>query len=820
MRTRKLALGLFVASCLIAAAWWGSRASRGERGARALDASTELREHEDAATAARSTLAAPSTHARAGADDSSAGASLAPATNLAILRARFVDEQGGPIEGVVADLGPSVWSGATLAEVRAVLSVRVTSDREGRVELGFAPPPDRALRLDVVARQRIDRVWDALRIAPGDTMDLGDVVLPLGATVTVRVVDARGKPIPRGWHVELEQRKRPDGSTARRSRGESDLANGVAQLSNVEPGRWTAVVRFGKSVMLPPQEIDLAAGETRTVEFVHSAYEPPDTITVALTASSDEIARGVNAISLLRPDGTPHPAVPGTSSRVFDGVGDGRYSVVIDDPRFVTWRKDGVEAGEAVRAKLVGSAAVTLSVLDARTGKPLERYGLDARLAESARGVASTRVRAWDDPPSRDGLHEGLLPVPQILVVSSPGYASAEVPLLDLGSGQTRALVVRLSEGATVRGVVRTRGTLEPVAAAEVSLLARDRSSGESVRAGQFKRTQTDADGRFAFVLVGDGAWIVEARSAVDVSARAPIDVVDATWDEDLALELPACAVVSGRVIGLEADEPGSFEVAIVPLALADGVDDARPLAERAVPLGSDGAFTSFPTPLGPARIVLLRRTSRPPARRSFPTELGGGTELARVDVVANASEHVIDARHHVPGSLEVELEVHGAPVGTLFVRAQSVEAPGLYARAVADEHRVAKLESVAPGSYRLAIGPADGAWRVVDPRVHVVPAGGKLHVRVDVALVERDVVVVDEHGAPLALAMLRVAHEDEIDSAANCSADSEGRVKLLLAPGRYVIGLHDRFRDAPATRTRLEWSTNGPASERVVLLR
>lgn len=111
---------------------------------------------------------------------------------------RVVDEQGRPLEGVDVELiGPRLVRPSGDAVVAHRLSAQLStarSDAEGRFVVPNVAPVSVIPKLRPVGRAQ--RILPAVSVVAGQRLELGEIVLPLGAAITGRVIDAESQPVP------------------------------------------------------------------------------------------------------------------------------------------------------------------------------------------------------------------------------------------------------------------------------------------------------------------------------------------------------------------------------------------------------------------------------------------------------------------------------------------------------------------------------------------------------------------------------------------------------------------------------------------------
>jgi hypothetical protein len=264
---------------------------------------------------------------------------------------------------------------------------------------------------------------------------------------------------------------------------------------------------------------------------------------------------------------------------VFDDLPDGEYTLKVDDPLFepVTLEHLRPGSGRTLLA-LRGRSAISIHVVDAANGEPIERYGVEALLARESFSRESSR---WAKAPAReptaimsraslfelrepmqrkrggDDVFRAIPPANYTLIVRTLERAPMFVPVPDLRAGEVRKLSVAMVAGGSVSGRVidpRPNVSAEPVkialfAPGEQSMLAIDTyyagedsyfSRAASLGHG-WERAVADVanDGTFRIQHVYPGKYCLRARSGDYRDAFSEV-VVEEEADARIEVALPA----------------------------------------------------------------------------------------------------------------------------------------------------------------------------------------------------------------------------------------------------------------------------------------
>lgn len=765
--------------------------------------------------------------------------------DLAEIRGRFVFENGAPAAGVA--LAMMGWIGNQKRQEKYGahedwVAPTGESDADGRFALRFEPPRAFQFTLDAQAPGYASANWRWSEIPPGKVLDVGEVALLRGGAIEGRVVNGEGKPVTGpGWTVSAYGGERVfEGRDLTRGYAKVDAATGAFRIEDMPPGeveleghhvlaKWVA----GPVVLVVGGEIVKAdivyegplfgsriVVSTSTQPFRAKSRPPADSIRLLGAASGPITARGVEGSS---------------QSYVFDDLAPGTYMVEIDDPDYMLWSQDGVTPGSEVRARLVGSAALRLAVVD-EADEPVELYSLRVRFRNVSFMPNEFEVHDGNEPLP-GGLFEGMFPGDYDLTVRSVA-GSAVVQVDALAPAETRDVPVRLGSSTVVRGRV-TRGG-QPVALVDVQLIrpAEVDDSNESwvVPAGsavggsserfrfEVDSTATGEAGDFKFDLAGEGRFLLRAQEGGGVQALSEPFTVAAGQDREIDLSLPGTGTLLGRLLVPAGASPAGLRV----WARAAGMDFramSDSFRKEGVTLGSEGTFELGPLAAGEAAVFLFLPAD---LQSGFSTGNGspkGARELGLVTIPDSGS---IEREFEVlefPGSLRVSVTLDGLPAAGAQVRLVAEGGDRVQART----HPDGTTASIPlfPAPWNLYVVDEKAGWARRHPEFVYVVAGGEHAVEVDVTLIEGSVVLVDATTRePLANQTLALWPWSE-DGHGGLGlyntykeTNAEGRLTLRAPAGKYRLHLGQlgHGNEGDAREVILEWTDQGPAQAEVDL--
>lgn len=593
---------------------------------------------------------------------------------LATYVGRCVDEQGAPLAGVSVVGSCRTNQGGDRRGSEAVLSAE---DGRFRVRLPLAPKAHQELVLECADRCEVRGNFGGVA---GETVELGDVVVPLACSVRGRVVDRAGQP-QEGVRVRLRPpgREGPPMSPYWFDNVMTSAADGSFALQRVPTGRYAPVTENRRLADGSSKDIELGPS-VRSLEFelvVEAAPSPCRGIVVdesgaplagaSVDMDSESVRTGSDGRFTLAP--VPNGVDP--ERRV--SVDLGGYV-----RRDVTWGRGDTSE---LRVVLTRQPDVTIRVVDAG-GAPVTAFAL--RVIAPELGFNQYRDMA---PVHDGGICRLAVPPGDWSVFVQPRdetlAPSAFVPLR-VEAGRATEITVVIAPWQQRRLVVSDGQ--RPMAGVGVELLdpgeVRVRRGTETfpvddikIAGSQFaailQEGTTDADGALplrgprgalALRLTGGGvavqivqpARLDEAGDLVVVAERA------AQWRGKLTPPDVAAALLATKV------PPGSPQERVgIELANADG--SLRRYFEPRFPFAADGSFAIDGLPAGTWYVIV---GSRPAVAVATITLRAGEVLTQDVDVRALA-----------PADVTLRVRIDGKPAANTLVNVLGQHAADVFGR-------------------------------------------------------------------------------------------------------------------------------------------
>lgn len=489
--------------------------------------------------------------------------------------------------------------------------------------------------------------------------DLGEIRLATTGALRGRVVDRNGAPLA-DVNVDIGP-----GRSTTYSRDAYTDADGTYVVAHAPIGTYAIKAKLEGflSGHLEPVTVERQR-DTQVPDFV---LEPAPSIEGIVR---DELGAPLADVRLY---GWPRSSGSGAGARSGE---DGRFVIHLpqDEPYSLGAKRDGYrtwgdenddstlfEPGTRDLEIVMHSMPRTrFTVVDAETGEPIERFGLNilednGSLAPSSIHTERRRPRPKDRPGgvAEATAREGI----DLYVVSADGYllATGDVELDQPGSP---VQTVRLQRGATLSGRVLRDG--EPVAGVLVEVVRgwmRELPAGLGIETerGVFRAsgntqqsTRTDEHGRFAIDALDAGTH----RLTVTPVRGAPRIVVPIELrpreDRELGdLTLTAGAAIAGNVL-----VPGGIDPAGLEVYLDDWRDDRTAVTD------ARGQFRFEELAPGPHSLTLKTRPGVLAGMGAVQVELLDG----------QTTEVTLDARDREMCAVTLSIDVGGLPVNQLQV--------------------------------------------------------------------------------------------------------------------------------------------------------
>lgn len=227
----------------------------------------------------------------------------APVRALATLRGRCLDPSAQPLTGVTASLRSQVanqmrmdaWSKSN--DVPVPVELEVTTGADGVFAFSFWPPPPLTFNLALHKPGFAGKHGRWNELAPGETQDVGDVVLQPGTRLRGRLVDSSGEAIANA-HINVVRT-----SPAAASAGLLHAAGGMAcrsgndgsfeSLGSLGAGEYR--LHVSERVVQEPKTLTLEGGEeVRVVDIVVAKRDEGAALAGIVVDDQGQPIRGVD----------------------------------------------------------------------------------------------------------------------------------------------------------------------------------------------------------------------------------------------------------------------------------------------------------------------------------------------------------------------------------------------------------------------------------------------------------------------------------------------------------------------------------------------
>ncbi|MEM1452740.1 MAG: sigma-70 family RNA polymerase sigma factor [Planctomycetota bacterium] len=726
------------------------------------------------------------------------------------LVARVVLGDGSPAAGTRWTLEGQLRSNEDRGLAPETSTLRGMIDDDGALEIAFEPERTHRYRLKLDSPESAPESWSWQAIEPREVVDLGTVQLLRAGRIVGRLAHADGEAIE-GEEWSIRARIRTPAVDGRSQFGYRGVVgeDGAFTVERVPPGPTSLEVSSSGSSVVEPVTVDVVSGTTHEVEVrIERPAAGRRRVTVTLDDSAGLPKPDVDAsrITLVDPQGTRRTSRErfGPWSAVFDDVGEGPFTVEVDDPRFLPWSREGVAGGETVHAAVRGSASIELQL----TGHHPDAVDLPTVEIETLDRQGSTlRHAIVDGSYTLDHAVPGDY---RLTVTSASGSTTLDV--LGVQPAERRVVAITLGGDVEVTGrAVHADGV--PVVGRSVRLVrpARTQDSLDSAIAMnrppftnidhvriEIDVARTAEDGSFALVAQDPGRYLVVLGEHDELRTESP--PLDIAPDESLApvvLVAPSAAKLRGTL-----EAPADLDLkGWVLLAYDPRAERRTTRAGERCRLRADRTFLFGDLEPGPREIYLAS-----PSNAYLIAEDGRplhGRLLAEVTLEVDQDES-LDLEFAGPEPSVVTFEIDGplpdsAPVKIMLGDGEdlgrSCYATGLFPR-------VGPVTVDAATYVDVRVSGED--WAYVSKEPVLLAPGARATVSLQLPLIA-GTVRIDGPDGPLRETFVEVALEGGGGTIGRAT-DDEGRVELLLAPGRHVVSVGSEGRDGPKGRTPLEW--------------
>jgi RNA polymerase sigma-70 factor (ECF subfamily) len=777
--------------------------------------------------------------------------------STAEIHGRFLFPGGAPAAGAAFTLDG--WAGNServlrYGEPESWRDLEGVVDAEGRFVLCFDPPRAYQFSLDAKAVGHAGASWRWSEIPSGARLDLGEIELPIGATIEGRVLDRDGEPVSGpGWSVYVRTGDLGEGEGRDETQVivDVDPVTGIYRAEDVWPSRvevhgYRSVTNdFGRRTLVAE------SGRTIPLDIVYDGPDFAHTIAVAVSCTPFYIVHDVapENVHLVGPGGerrTAQRAGESYQSFRFEDLAPGTYALEIDDPRFELWSRPTVSPGEHVSALLRGNAAVRLSVTDA-LANAIVRYAVRVTLT-SIRSSGNTFLMHDGKGALEGGLLAGLIPGDCAIEVLTPDGARATSTVRALAPNETRAVAVHIDPVLALEGrVVFSDG--RPAAGAELGLLTPAEIDDSEASPILLPGTATTTDerlfrrwvgagqadeGAFRLPVPGPGTYLVLAQHLGVRRISAPATIgsegpTDENGSVEIVLPLPGAA--RGRVIAPAGSDCDGLTLWIAPARLFEEVSQSNYLQRadelnHALGLGlqrlpPDGRFELTGLTPGRSKSFLVIDTALKRGHSFSGVRLEGSLELDEIDVPEGVMLEREFAPMEFPGSIVLHALVNGVPAPGLDLCVQMEAGPKGWKRLQGSTDATGRYrpERALPGVVRVWLEGREAGW-TSEPTDVFVEAGRVTELDLPVTLAAATLSLVDAQDRPIANEPFIVLARDWVTPWSPIAArrsDAEGRIELNLVPAEYLLYRGEMQPGGPTgPSVPFTWTTSGPLAARL----
>ena len=408
----------------------------------------------------------------------------------------------------------------------------------------------------------------------------------------------------------------------------------------------------------------------------------------------------------------------------------------------------------------------------------------DGKPAPGARVIASGTGDAVETDTSEGGGFSLDVPPGVYQVAASQGALTGAAPSrIVVGAGMTvRDVRIRLGSAASLAGVVRRKGSGEPISGAAVSVTPGALTFSFDDDVTEVASARSGAEGRFEAGALAPGLYSVTVRArGFKTWVRSGVSVLDGQRF-DLVAELDAHGRIEGTVVdGAEKPVPG---IHVTP----ESRWRMKPLEGALVTVtDAQGSFVLEGLPPGEVYVAVRRPGSETHLREPVKV-IAGETSRVRLQLQDE-------------GQLEGTVRLQGGrvPPRPVTVSALRVGAPYSESVKVAAAPDGAWSMRVRAGRYRLTAWMTDtGNQNGDQEKIVELEAGGTKRVELEVREAERPIVVtvLEPNGAPSVRATVMGSEPGKSEVLLEDVTDAAGQVTMVTD----AVG-------GPAVRF---WATNG----------
>ncbi len=519
------------------------------------------------------------------------------------LRGRVLEEGHGPLnEATIAARRVDV-DRSNVEEIRA----EVKTHEDGTFSLQGLHPGTYLVRID--HPHCASRILADVKVQ-ADGARIPDIILSPAATITGRVVDMGGQPIP-GARI------------SGRTEGEEGAAHA---LSDFKGQFLLDQLSAGQRVHVWAEANGYASGG----EIV----EPPESNTI-LRLRREGTLRGrvedsetggpIGDFRIWLDRGSDEKIIHSDDGRFeWQNIPVGRWTVSaqtsgyqLSEVREVEIRSG--EKTEGLTFQLKRGVELSGQVLDYDTGERLSGVAVAYGKADESTDISYFRFNKTVQRTDAEGSFkfDGVPPRKVTVVAHSPLYADARATVV---AGESAPVELRLSRGASVSGRVLSSDAVTRVPGAQVNLLDETNKSGTTIA--------TDSGGSFSFEHLSAGLYRLTAQTRFGQTASVDVALGENQGVEGLVLCVRTGATLKGRITGLLLNEEKKVDL------VARGPDDFTAFGSTDIL----GQYTILGVPAGSLQLMITTSSFRSISRF---VEIPSGLREIEADVDFGQAYHL-----------------------------------------------------------------------------------------------------------------------------------------------------------------------------------
>lgn len=488
-----------------------------------------------------------------------------PQTACGAFQGRVFDEHGAPVAGAEITLFKSI--AAMPLNKRVPVHLNTTTDGSGRYLIDSIPVGPSYVLL-AQAEQYAEAEMDGLSVAPEETINVADLMLEAGITLSGMVTTESNLPIAKVnvQVVDVMQQlaEMPEGVYSRTTETDGDGRYSFSCLSQRQ--YEVTFIAQGYRTLTVTQNYILSGQEEPSRLLNVQLDESGLTISGIVRAVDGRGIAGAEVQALYSKPGnnahfTATTKTESSGSFVLSGLSEGGYTLLVFTEGFFQSEFKSASAGDiGVEINLLPTGAVEGSLQAA--GELPKKYTVQIeKYVASVRVNGKNRISSIRGGPKAEFRYADLLPGTYIFLIKAPGFAQTRSGEIEVRSGETTpGLVVDLFRGGAIEGTVTDRGG-KPLAGVKITLM--DKTYDPALPFEDFfmvppeqdKSAETGSNGKFNMNHIRPGTYVVKIEGK-SVAKKVVKDVV--VMEEETVKLGKIRLSQGGRIRGVAYDADGN----------------------------------------------------------------------------------------------------------------------------------------------------------------------------------------------------------------------------------------------------------------------